>query len=101
MTQPRQAKEDNVTAVQAASHWRGRPALTVEEAADVLRIGRSAAYAAVKAGEIPSIKVGRSIRVPTFRLEQLLGLQTDDEPAGNGLEVTTSAEVATDDEHKV
>ncbi len=48
--------------------------LTVEEAAEVLRIGRSAAYAAVRAGEIPSIKVGRAIRVPTRRLEAMLGL---------------------------
>jgi excisionase family DNA binding protein len=52
--------------------------LTVEEAAELLRIGRSAAYQGIKAGEIPSIKVGRSIRVPTFRLEQLLGEVTPD-----------------------
>jgi excisionase family DNA binding protein len=48
--------------------------LTVEEAADVLRIGRSAAYSAVHAGEIPSIKVGRSIRVPRHALAALLGI---------------------------
>lgn len=53
----------------------GVPAvLTVEEAADLLRIGRSAAYAAVKAGDIPSIRVGRTLRVPRHRLEQLLGI---------------------------
>jgi excisionase family DNA binding protein len=46
--------------------------LTVEEAADFLRIGRSAAYAAVKAGDIPSIRVGRQIRVPRHLLEVLL-----------------------------
>lgn len=49
--------------------------LTVEEAAEVLRIGRSAAYAAVRAGEIPSIKVGRSIRVPRHLLEVMLGVK--------------------------
>lgn len=38
--------------------------LTVEEAAAVLRISRSAAYRAVKTGEIPSVRVGRRIRVP-------------------------------------
>ena len=48
--------------------------LTVEEAAAVLRVGRSAAYAAVKAGQIPSIKVGRCLRVPRRRLELMLGL---------------------------
>lgn len=47
--------------------------LTVEEAAELLRIGRSAAYAAVKAGDIPSIRVGRQIRVPRHMLEALLG----------------------------
>jgi excisionase family DNA binding protein len=46
--------------------------LTVEEAARVLRIGRSAAYAAVHAGQIPHIKVGRSIRIPAHRLDELL-----------------------------
>lgn len=38
--------------------------LTVEEAAKLLRIGRAAAYAAVRSGEIPSVRVGRFIRVP-------------------------------------
>jgi len=46
--------------------------LTVDEAAAILRIGRSAAYAAVKAGEIPSIKVGRRLLVPVCRLRALL-----------------------------
>jgi excisionase family DNA binding protein len=48
-------------------------ALTVEEAAAVLRIGRSAAYAGVRSGDIPSIRIGRSIRVPAHRLAELLG----------------------------
>ncbi len=51
-----------------------RAVLTVEEAARVLRIGRSAAYAAARAGELPVISVGRSLRVPRHRLEQLLGV---------------------------
>ena len=55
--------------------------LTVEETADLLRCGRSAAYAAVKAGQIPSIKVGRCIRVPRHMLEQMLGV--NHEAAGN------------------
>jgi excisionase family DNA binding protein len=71
--------------------------LTVEEAASLLRIGRPAACAAAPGGDIPSIRVGRSIRVPRHRLGQLLGFPpVDDEPAGNGLEVTASAEAATD-----
>jgi excisionase family DNA binding protein len=46
--------------------------LTVEEAAKELRIGRSAAYAAVRRGELPVIRVGRILRVPRHRLEALL-----------------------------
>ena len=68
--------------------------LTIEETAKVLRIGRSAAYAAAGV-DFPVIKIGRSLRVPRHRLEQLLGLN-DDEPASNGL-VVTSAEAATDE----
>jgi excisionase family DNA binding protein len=56
--------------------------LTVEETGQLLRIGRSAAYAAVKAGEIPSIKVGRSIRVPRHRLEAMLGAPENESARG-------------------
>ena len=51
------------------------PVLTVEEAAAALRIGRSAAYEAVRSGELPAVRIGRSIRVPRHRLEVLLGLE--------------------------
>lgn len=51
-----------------------RRVLTVEEAAEALRISRSAAYRAVRAGEIPSIRLGaRSLRVPAHALAALLG----------------------------
>jgi excisionase family DNA binding protein len=46
--------------------------LTVEEAAKVLRIGRSAAYSAAKRGDLPTIPVGRTLRVPKHRLQALL-----------------------------
>jgi excisionase family DNA binding protein len=55
--------------------------LTVEEAAKVLRIGRSAAYDAARTGELPTIRIGRSLRVPRHRLEQLLGIPNDDDEA--------------------
>lgn len=47
--------------------------LTVEEAAELLRIGRAAAYQGVSEGTIPSIRLGRTIRVPRARLLALLG----------------------------
>lgn len=46
--------------------------LSVQEAARVLRIGRNAAYEAVQRGEIPSIRIGRLIRVPRVALDRML-----------------------------
>lgn len=51
-----------------------QPTLTIEEAASVLGIGRSAAYSAARRGEIPSLRLGRTIRVPTAALLELLHL---------------------------
>lgn len=45
---------------------------TVEEAAKLLRIGRSAAYEAVRRGEIPALRLGRRLRIPRKALEELL-----------------------------
>jgi excisionase family DNA binding protein len=47
--------------------------VTVEEAAKLLGIGRSAAYQAAKTGELPVIKLGRKLLVPIVQLERLLG----------------------------
>ena len=51
--------------------------LTVEKAAKVLRIGRTAAFEGVRRGEIPSVKVGRRVLVPRHRLEAMLGMNGD------------------------
>ena len=42
--------------------------MTVEEAARRLRIGRSTAYALIQTGQIESIKIGASRRVPAAAL---------------------------------
>ncbi len=47
--------------------------LTVDEAAAVLRIGRNGAYAAVANGSLPSVRIGRTIRVPRDALALLIG----------------------------
>lgn len=52
------------------------PLITVEQAATFLGIGRAQAYAAVHRGELPVIKIGRSLRVPTALLLAMLGLPT-------------------------
>lgn len=49
------------------------PVLTVEEAAKVLRVSRGSAYESVRAGGIPSIRIGRTIRVPRHALLSMLG----------------------------
>jgi excisionase family DNA binding protein len=59
---------------------------TVEEAARLLGIGRTAAYEAARRGELPAVRVGRSVRVPRHRLEALLN--------GDGQATLTSADDA-------
>lgn len=54
-----------------------RATVTVPEAGRLLGIGRDAAYAAAKRGEIPTLRLGRRIVVPVPKLLALLGL-TDD-----------------------
>lgn len=49
-----------------------RATMRVEEAAKVLGIGKSAAYAAVHNGELPSIRIGRRLLVPTTALRRML-----------------------------
>ena len=46
--------------------------LTIQEAAKILRIGRSAAYEAARTGELPVIQFGRRKLVPRAALEKLL-----------------------------
>ena len=47
--------------------------LTVMEAAEILRIGRSTAYEAARTGQIPTVRIGRKILVPKAALARLLG----------------------------
>ena len=49
-----------------------RLVLTVREAAQLLKIGRSCAYEAVRNGQLPVIRMGRRILVPRAALERLL-----------------------------
>jgi excisionase family DNA binding protein len=46
--------------------------MTVPEVAEVLRIGRNATYELLRTGEIPHIKLGRSLRVPKPALLQFI-----------------------------
>jgi excisionase family DNA binding protein len=50
-----------------------RQTLTVEQAAEVLGVGRNSAYEAVRRGEIPVVRIGRRLVVPRAALERMLG----------------------------
>lgn len=49
-----------------------RQTFTVAEAAQILGIGRTAAYEAARAGQLPTIRIGKRILVPAVALERLL-----------------------------
>lgn len=49
--------------------------LTVAEAGEALRIGRTAAYSIVRCGKLRSIRVGRTIRVPRDAIAEFLRAQ--------------------------
>ena len=44
--------------------------LTAEEAANVLRIGRTTVYALMKSGDLRSVHIGRSCRSPQAELKR-------------------------------
>jgi excisionase family DNA binding protein len=51
--------------------------LTVEQAGQLFGVSRDAAYEAVRRGEIPSLRFGKRIVVPTAKALALLGLHPD------------------------
>ena len=53
------------------------PTLSVDEFAIVAGISRSTAFSAVHNGEVPSIRFGKRIRIPTAAVRRMLAL---DEP---------------------
>lgn len=50
------------------------PTISVERAARLLGLSRSAAYRAAATGQLPTLAFGRRLVVPTFRLIQMLGI---------------------------
>ncbi|NEK87814.1 helix-turn-helix domain-containing protein [Blastococcus saxobsidens] len=55
--------------------------LTPEEAAQVLRVGRTRIYALMKAGDLHGIHIGRSCRLSRAELERYVRRMEDPEPA--------------------
>lgn len=51
------------------------PTITVADAAKILGVGLRTAYNVIERGELPSIRVGRAIRVPTAKFIAKYGLE--------------------------
>jgi excisionase family DNA binding protein len=49
------------------------PTISVEHAAELLGVSRSAAYRAAKAGQLQTFRMGRRLLVPTAPLLRMLG----------------------------
>ncbi len=49
-----------------------RQTVTVEEAGQVIGVGRNLAYELVRTGQLPSLRVGRRIVVPKAVLDRFL-----------------------------
>jgi excisionase family DNA binding protein len=54
---------------------------TLKEAATILRISRGSAYEAARRGEIPTIRIGRRLLVPSDALERMLSAEHEPERA--------------------
>jgi excisionase family DNA binding protein len=48
------------------------PTTSVPEAGRLLGLARNGAYEAARRGEIPTIQLGRKIRVPTAKLKKMI-----------------------------
>jgi len=57
--------------------------LRPSEAADVLGIARSRTYALIAAGELPSVRIGKSVRVPLAALHAWINRLSKDEDPSN------------------
>ena len=57
--------------------------LTAREAAAILRVGRNQLYQAVSRGELGSVRIGRSIRIPKQALLDLLASASLPPASGN------------------
>jgi excisionase family DNA binding protein len=51
------------------------PTISVEEAGRVIGLSKDSAYKAAHAGQIPTLRFGKRMLVPTARLLELLGFQ--------------------------
>ena len=55
------------------------PTISVEHAAKLLGVSRSAAYRAAASGQLPTLAFGRRLVVPTAPLLKMLGLPVEED----------------------
>ena len=51
--------------------------ITVEEAGELVGMSRSAAYRAAARGQLPTVRLGRRLRVPTAKFLSMLGFELE------------------------
>jgi excisionase family DNA binding protein len=75
---PASTTEEDTTAAGLPQRMHLPGLLKVEQASALMGISRSAAYRAVAAGDLPSVRFGCRLYVPTARLLELLGVASED-----------------------
>ena len=76
---PASTTEEDMTAAGLPQRMHLPGLLKVEQASALMGVSRSAAYRAVAAGGLPSVRFGCRLYVPTARLLELLGLDQEDQ----------------------
>jgi excisionase family DNA binding protein len=75
---PASSTEEDTTATGLLQRVQLPGLLKVEQASLLMGISRSAAYRAVATGDLPSVRFGCRLYIPTARLLELLGLVPED-----------------------
>ncbi len=59
--------------------------LTVNEVAELMRVSRMTVYRLIHSGELPAVRAGKSFRIPSVAVKELLDITwADDQESGLG-----------------
>ncbi len=53
------------------------PTLTADQVSEILNIGRNQVYARARSGDLPVLRLGVTLRFPTIKILEMLGLDDD------------------------
>ena len=56
--------------------------LKIAEAATLLRVGRTTIYELMNSGDMPSVRIGRAVRIPTRAVRDYARRMEDEQNAG-------------------